>query len=107
MHTADAIRILKERVPYIHSIEPIGKNLYKVSYAAFIIDSEEKTARKLIKWARVYTSENKGNSVMKRSIKHYDHKKNRTATRDIINTEEFERIPQNGKVAEENPWNWD
>lgn len=107
MHVAEAIQTLKKRLDYIHSIEPIGKNLYKVKYAAWIIDEEERTARQLIKWAKVYTSDSKQNTMIKRNIKHFDHKKNRSATRDAINSNDFEKIPQQGKVSVENPYNWD
>jgi hypothetical protein len=107
MHTPEAIRILKKRLSYIHSIEPIGKNLYKVKYAAWFVDDEDMTSRQLIKWAKVHTADSKQNTAIKSNIKHYDHHKNRTATRDAIKTENFDIIPQGNKVVAENPWNWD
>ena len=35
MHVAEAIQHLKKVLPYIHTIEPIGKNLFTVKYASY------------------------------------------------------------------------
>jgi hypothetical protein len=107
MNTAEAIQHLKKVVSYIHSIEPIGKNLFKIKYAAWVIDEEMITARKLIKWAKAYSSENNQNTALKKNLKRFDKKKNHTATRDALKTEEFDKIPQHGKVSQDNYWNWD
>lgn len=107
MNVAEAIKHLKKIKSYVHSIEPIGKNLYKVKYAAWCIDEENRTARELIKWAKAYSSENNQNTTIKRHVKKFDNDKNRSATRDALRTEEFDKIPQHGKVAMDDQWNWD
>lgn len=61
--------------------------------------------REVIALARSYSSDNPQNTAMKKNIKHFD-KKNRAATRDLIQKEDFDGIPKEGPVKEENPWNW-
>jgi hypothetical protein len=58
------------------------------------------SARLLIKRAERWKIGNK-------SVKAYSHGGNRAKTRDIINTEDFDSIPQNQPVSEEDPWSWD
>lgn len=106
MNTKEAIKILKERVSYIHTIEKDGKN-FVVYYKAWIIESDVYSARQLIKWAKSYTSENNQNTASKRNVKKFDNGKNRTATRDAIKSENFDKIPQRGKVAMDDIWSWD
>jgi uncharacterized protein with WD repeat len=107
MNTAKAIQHLKKSMSYIHSIELIGKNLFKIKYATSVLDGEIITARELIKLAKTYSSENNQNTALKKNIKRFDKKKNHTATRDALKTEEFDKIPQNGKVKSHDIWNWD
>ena len=101
MHVAEAIQHLKKVLPYIHTIEPIGKNLFTVKYAAWVIDEENMTARKLIKWAKAYSSENNQNTKIRSIIKKTDKKMNRRETKKAIKFEDFDKIPQHGKVAME------
>ena len=107
MNVADAINHLKNRKHWIHSIELVGKNLYKVKYKGFILEEENVTARELIKMAKIYSSENNQNTAIKKNVKKFDNDKNRAATRDVIKTEDFDKIPQNGKVKPEDIWSWD
>jgi uncharacterized protein with WD repeat len=107
MNTAEAIQHLKKSMSYLHSIDPIGKNLFKIKYATSVIDGEMITARELIKLAKTYSSENNQNTALKKNLKRFDKKKNHTATRDALKTEQFDKIPQHGKVSQDNIWNWD
>jgi len=63
-------------------------------------------ARKAISLAREYTSEGQKLNIAK-NVKHYGKKKNRRATRDLLNLEEYDKIPQQGRVKDEDPWSWD
>ena len=101
MNVAEAIKHLKKVLPYIHSIEPIGKNLFTVKYAAWCIDEENRTARELIKWAKAHSSENNQNTKIRRIVKTADKKMNRRETKKAIKSEDFDKIPQHGKVAME------
>lgn len=95
MNVAEAIKHLKKVLSYIHSIEPIGKNLYKVKYAAWVIDEENRTARELIKWAKAHNQ----NTIIRRIVKNADKRMNRRETKKAINSEDFDKIPQHGKVT--------
>jgi hypothetical protein len=101
MNTAEAIQHLKKVKFYIHSIELIGKNLFKIKYATSVIDGEMITARELIKLAKVYSSENNQNTKIRSIIKKTDKKMNRRETKKAIKSEDFDKIPQHGKVAME------
>lgn len=56
------------------------------------------TQREIIKWARVYTSDNNQNTKFKEPLKKYDHIRNRRATKKAIKEENFDNIPQKDKV---------
>ena len=99
-----ALERLKTR-PYFHIVK-INDNLYQDHYC----DGEpvDYTARELIKLSKVYSSENRQNTSMKKNLKHYTNRKNRSHTRDLLKTEDFDKIPnQNDLVATDDPWNWD
>lgn len=64
--------------------------------------------RELIKLAKVYSSENKQETVISHNVKHFSNSKNRTKTRDILVTEDFDKLPSvNDPVATDDRWNWD
>lgn len=107
MDVDEAIEILKKQQNWFHSVEKIGKNLYKVKYRGGYRQEDTMTARELIKSAKVYSSENNQNTAIKRNVKKFDNDKNRTATRDAIKSENFDKIPQRGKVAMDDIWGWD
>ena len=87
-------------------IEMVNANLYLDHYS----DGEpiEYTARKLIKLAKVFSSDNNQNTAVKENVKLFSKRKNRTKTRDAIKTEDFDKIPGvNDVMATDDPWNWD
>jgi len=45
--------------------------------------------------------------VDKKSIKHFDHRGDRNATKQAIREERYDDIPQGQKVKPEDPWSWD
>lgn len=106
MTVDEAIQTLKKRKDWFHTAEKIGKNLYKVKYRGFITQEETMTAREIIKAAKAYSSENNQTTAIKKNLKHFDNAKNRTATRDAIKKGDFDKIPQKGKVKEEDIWSW-
>lgn len=107
MTVNQAIDTLKKRKDWFHTAEKIGKNLYRVTYRGGYLQEETLTAREIIKIAKAYSSENNQTTTIKKNVKKFDNAKNRSATRDAIKTEDFEKIPQNGKVATDDIWGWD
>ncbi len=109
MNIKEAIKILEER-GWLRDIQKIGKNKYKARNSHNTQPDwqyEEFTARELINQARCYTSDDRQKTTLKSLIKKMDKRKNRASTRDLIKTEEFDKIPQNGKTKGEDIWNWD
>lgn len=97
--------LLKKGDTGIHSIENDGqKYIIKFSKHNFQL---EYSARELIKFAKVYSSDNPQHTAIKRSLKKYTHRRNRSHTRDLINMEDFDKIPQNQLIHKENPRGWD
>ncbi len=112
MNLEEAIKILKREGYTVAPEENLGDKRtqhYIVDRGFSLPDGKPflYTATELIKWARHYTSEDGRNSTMKGHIKKYDHIKDRRATKKAIKEERWDDIPLNGKVKEENPWNWD
>lgn len=64
------------------------------------------TGREVIKLARGYMDSNQQTTLSK-TVKKLSNRKNRTATRDAIKKEDFDNIPQNGVMIEEDRWGWD
>ena len=62
--------------------------------------------REVVALASDYSSENKQSTAIKKNTKKFNNK-NRAHERDKIKTENFDAIPQNELVREENIWNWD
>lgn len=102
MNTKKAMKILREQGI---SVEQDDKN-FILEYKGFDF-YETLSGRELIKYAKNYTSENNRNTSFKSSVKHFDNRKNRQATREKLSHEMYDDIPQNGKVKQENIWNWD
>lgn len=68
---------------------------------------EEMSSREIISLSRVWTSDNAQNTFFNQKVKHYGKRKNRRETRDLLNKEQFDKIPQAGRVKDEDIWNWD
>lgn len=64
------------------------------------------SGRELVNFARIWTSEGQ-NTPTKKLVKEFDKKKNRQATRQAIHHKNYDKIPQNEKVKQEDVWNWD
>lgn len=105
-----ALKILKDKGWHLQKEENLGDKRGQPRYIEkSSIDGKPwvYTQREVIKWARVYTSDNNQNTKFKEPLKEFDHIKNRRATKKAIKEENFDSIPQNDKVKEENPYNWD
>lgn len=68
-------------------------------------DYNKMTDREVVKLAR---NRNRlvGTSI-KKNVKTFSNKKNRAATRDAINSQNFDRIPQNEPTKTDDIWSWD
>ena len=77
----------------VRGFEMITKDLYQETWS----DGEPITysARELIKLARVWSSDNLQESTRKKGLKSKRNRKNRASQRNILATEEFDKIPQN------------
>ena len=86
------------------SVKDIKDDIHKPCYVVFngpmLVDIAP--AREIIKKVKAYQRK-----VGNKSLKHFDHTKNRTKTRDLVQTENFDAIPQNQSTHKEDPWSWD
>lgn len=78
----------------------------KCEHDSPVWQSEEYTDRGLIKFVQLFRG-NPPQTRLKKNLKHFDHRKNRHRTRQKIQEERFEDIPQNKPVYREDVWNWD
>jgi hypothetical protein len=60
------------------------------------------TERELLGYARHVHS-----VAHSKMVKKFDNSKNRTATRIALQSGDYDKIPQSGKVKTEDPWAWD
>lgn len=65
----------------------------------------EWSGREIIKLARAYTDSSQQTSMHK-NVKKYSNDKDRTATRDAIKKEDFDKIPSNRRTKEDDIWGW-
>jgi hypothetical protein len=65
------------------------------------------SARELIKLAKAYTSNNKTNTAIKKSVKEEDKSKNRSVTKKLIHEERTDELSPKEKAKSGNIWNWD
>lgn len=65
------------------------------------------SARELIRLARMYTSESRSSTAMKKNLKEADNSKNRAATKRAIAHEDFDSLSPKHRAKLENPYNWD
>jgi ribosomal protein L33 len=51
--------------------------------------------------------DNSGQQPWKKWVKYFTHRKNRRATKEKLDHEKYDDIPQDKPVKEEDPWGWD
>lgn len=119
MNLKEAIEILKRKNYIVTQIgdkyrvkEPCTPNeprFVKFTSIKKLIDINNKilSSRELIKWAKIYTSDNNQETKLKSLVKFCDHRKNRRKTRQLIKHELYDRIPSKKNVHKENIRNWD
>lgn len=78
-----------------------SSKLYKTTWLG-----NEWTGREIIKLARAYTDSNQQTTIRK-SVKKFSNDKDRTATRDAIQTEDFDKIPLNQRTNSADIWDFD
>lgn len=119
MTLKEAIKILRDparggykevsKIPHRRKDEKRWK--VKTEWAGNIYSDSPKyteyTDKEIIHLAQIWTHNNSQNTVVKKNVKHFGKRKNRRATRDILNKGEFDKIPQNGRVEDEDIWSWD
>jgi hypothetical protein len=116
MNTTDAIAfLLKKGI----RIDPINKKEFRVwdingnvwmnyhSKGWYYLDSTKDiwTGRQVIKLARSYTDSNQQTSMHK-NVKKFSNDKDRTATRDAIKNEDFDKIPSKKRTKSDDIWSW-
>lgn len=104
MNFKKAVEILKNKS--FHKIINVDQDKKELTVEGHWGDHDTYDARKAISLAREYTSEGQKLNIAK-NVKHYGKRKNRRATRDAIKSEYFDKIPQRGRVKDEDPWSWD
>lgn len=103
MNFKEAVKILKNaRTLNILDVDWDNKTIRKEGLSGAIVNLN---AKETISLARYWTSDKGGR--WKGDVKNFSDKKNRARTRDLINKGEFDKIPQEGPVKEEDPWGWD
>ena len=105
----NGIKVLKLRknlysVSYVNG-QPWENRRGKTSWWPNTLENEW-TGREIIKLARAYTDSNHQTSFHK-NVKKFSNDKDRTATRDAIKNEDFDKIPSKKRTAESDPWAWD
>lgn len=103
MNFKKAVEIVKERCYW--KVLDVDWQKKIVRLEGLYGNLETYNAKKLISFARCFTSEC-GRSY-KKNVKYFGRKKNRRETRDLINKEEFDKIPQQGRCKDEDVWSWD
>ena len=110
MTIEEAIQILSKQGV---KVDKIGKNRFRIWYAGgqlcvpWVSTRSKRQediwrGREVIQWAR------NPHRISKGLLKQHDNTKNRRATRDAIQTENFDSIPdRNGKVNQSDPWSFD
>lgn len=103
MNFKEAVRIVKERSH--RKILDINWKDKEVKMEGYWGNVEIYNAKDFISFARSFTHE--GSNHWMKQVKHYGKKKNRRETRDLINKEDFDNIPQQGRCKDEDVWAWD
>ena len=103
MNTHEAIKILKNKGWKIVKLDSGNLNVLHPRWS----DYDEYTPREFIELARCYTHENKRATNINQSTKKEHNGKNRSATRNAINSDDFDKIPLNRPTKSGDRWNWD
>jgi len=103
MDISKAIKILKSNG---WKVEEIDRKNYRVKAVRWE-NYNDYSVRELISLARTYTHDNKRTSGINKDTKHEHNSKNRSSTRDAIQSERFDDIPIDGYIRGGNRWNWD
>jgi len=110
MNVQESIKHL-QRIGYVVEKHLGGKyKIHRIGQSEFPdIENFFYSQRDLIKYAKVFSSENNQNSAIKRRIKKFDNSKNRAATRALLkkNEETIDSFGPNAKLKREDRWNWD
>jgi hypothetical protein len=104
MDTKEAVTILESRGWKIYHKN--GKwAINHPIYGDMVSDWKTKnplfSGRELVKFVRT------DKRYYKSNVKKFSNGKDRSATRDAIKSENFDKIPQNARTKEEDPWCWD
>lgn len=103
MNTVEAIKVVKRNKWKVVKLE---NGNYSIKHSTWPT-AREYTPRQLIELARVYTHDNKRATMINQSTKHEHNGKNRAATRDALNTADYDAIPLNAPTKSGDRWNWD
>lgn len=103
MNFKEAVKIIKERSNW--KIIDIDWDKKIIKLEGLWGEFEILNAAKVIGHARYFTSEKGGE--YKNDVKYFGAKKNRRETRDLLNKEDYDSIPQQGRCRDEDPWGWD
>jgi len=99
----EALKILKREGYYL---EQRG-NVYIDQWFFFgELREEILTEREVIKKAKIYTSENKKNTVVNRKVKE-DQRLSRAKLKEILNNEDYDKLSTKNDVYYANRWDYD
>lgn len=97
--TKEAVKILREQ-GYIVNYAP-EKRMYSLMYGG-CPEAQWYTPEEIIKRAK-WAHKRHGKS----DTKHYDHRRDRRATKQKIDHEEYDDLSHNKQTHREDSWNWD
>jgi hypothetical protein len=103
MNTVEAIKVVKRNKWKVVKLE---NGNYSIKHSTWP-HADEYTPRQLIELARVYTHDNKRTTMVNKSTKKEHNGKNRAATRDALNTADYDTIPLDSPTKSGDRWNWD
>jgi hypothetical protein len=106
-NTANAIQRLKKMGYTVSEVN--GKFLIKRSTwnASYISEDDFRTPRQLIKFAKIFSSENNQNTALLKIVKEMTNSKNRAFTKNVMKTKDEEKIeilPSRKLSKKEDPW---
>ena len=101
MNTSQSTAFLKNKGYSVN----ISGDKYTVSHPCWC-GPKEYSARELVKLAMSNRDSGSQPSLGK-NLKSFSNSKDRAATRDALNSENFDIIPSNSRTREDSRWNWD
>lgn len=114
MNTTQAIQHLR-KIGFRVSTLPNGK--YEVLHSTWKKRSDaktedySKTARELVKFAKIFSSENPQKTAIKRKVKSTEKGRLRTATNNLLHSNDLEKMDDvfssSAKIVREDVWSWD